>query len=397
MQALEGIRVLDLTHYVAGPYCTKIFAGLGAEVLKIERPGSGDGARIIGPFLKDEPNQETSALFLYLNTGKKSITLDLKTETGVQIVKTLIKDTDIVVENFRPGVMARLGLDYEVLRKINPGLLMTSISNFGQTGPYRDFKANELVEYAFTGLMYTTGDPDREPLKTAGKVTLYHAGTHAFIGTLVALLYKEAAGEGQYVDVSIHQCVTCPMGNIIVPYLSQGILVKRDGNYGYSRAAWGPYQCRDGYVGVLAGPDHRWPMLAKLVGRPELADAKYATRAARVTYRDEIDAIISPWLMEHDKRDIYHAAQALGMTFSYVATMQDLRESNQLKARGFFVDIEHPQAGKLTYPGAPFKMSETPWQASRAPLLGENNGEIYRQRLGLSKEELVRLRQAKVI
>ena len=163
------------------------------------------------------------------------------------------------------------------------------------------------------------------------------------------------------------------------------------------RAAWGPYPCRDGYVGVLAGPEHRWPMLAQLMGRPELAGPKYATLESRVTYRDEIDAIMLPWLMEHDKLDIYHAAQALGMTFAYVATLQDLLESEQLKARHFFVEIDHPRVGKLTYPGAPFKMSGTPWQAGCAPLLGEHNHEVYCQRLGLTKEELVRLREADVI
>ena len=388
MQALEGVKVLDLTHYVAGPYCTKIFAGLGAEVIKIEKPECGDGSRKVGPFLRDEPDHETSALFLYLNTGKKSIMLDLKAKTGIECFNKLVTDVDVVVENFRPGVMANLGIDYESLEKLNPGLVMTSISNCGQTGPYRDFKADELVEYALSGLMYLTGDPDREPLKTGTLFTLYQTGVQAFVGTMVALLHKEETGVGQHVEVSILECSTFCMYNPLVNYFYRNTVVKRDGNRGFGRAAWGPYPCRDGYAGVVAGPEHRWPMLARLVEQPELDSPRYRTPGARVTLRDEIDALMLPWLLEHDKHDIYHAAQALGMTFAYVATPKDMLESEQLKARQFFVDIDHPRAGKLSYPGAPFVMSETPWQHGRAPMLGEHNDEVYSQWLGLTEDEV---------
>jgi CoA:oxalate CoA-transferase len=397
MQALEGVKVLDLTNYVAGPYCTKMLAGLGAEVTKIERPGIGDGARRIGPFPENKTDPEASALFLYLNTNKKSITLNLKTKKGVEVFRQLARDADIVVESFRPGVMTRLGLGYPTLESINPRLVMTSISNFGQTGPYNGFKATELIEYAFSGLMYITGDPDREPLKTGGLFTLYQAGTQAFVGTLIALLDSEGTARGQHVDVSIMECSALCMYAPAVSYWYGGQVTKRDGNKGFGRAAWGLYPCRDGYAGVVAGPAHRWPMLAQLMERPELADPKYSTGNGRTVYRDEIDEIMMPWLMEHDKREIYHVAQALGMTFSYVATPQDLLESEQLKQRDFFVDMDHPIAGKLTYPGAPFRMSETPWQNGRAPLLGEHNHEVYCQRLGLAEEDLVRFRQANIV
>ncbi len=185
-QLLTGIKVLDLTHYIAGPFCTKLMADYGADVIKIERPGKGDIARQVGPFPEDVPDPEKSGLFLYLNTNKKGITLNLKTKTGIEILKKLVKESDVLVENFRPGVLPSLGLEYETLKKVNPRLVMTSISNFGQTGPYRDWKATEITLYALSGQMSRQGDPDREPLKHALSIFQYFAGKVASLVTLAA-------------------------------------------------------------------------------------------------------------------------------------------------------------------------------------------------------------------
>ena len=208
-QALSDVKVLDLTWHIAGPYCTKLLADYGAEVIKVEKPEEGDPTRRMAPFFKDDPHPEKSGLFLHLNTNKKGITLDLKSATGKKIIKELVSKVDILVESFSPRVMPSLGLDYQTLEQINPKLVMVSISNFGQSGPYRDFKASEIVEYAMGGEMYSTGIADREPLKLGGNVTQYQAGTVAAVATVGALYAAEFQGTGQHVDVSIMETSTC--------------------------------------------------------------------------------------------------------------------------------------------------------------------------------------------
>lgn len=210
--ALDKLKILDLTHYIAGPYCTKILAGFGANVIKIEKPDKGDLTRSMPPFLGDEPGLERSGLFLYLNNNKKSITLNLKSKTGLKIVKELIKDVDVVVESFKPGVMAKLGLDYQTLEKINPGVVMTSISNFGQTGPYRDYKSTHLIAWNMSGVRYSNGRPGETPLQGGDWLTDYVAGVHGVIGTATALYQRGQTGVGQQVDVSIWESsilITC--------------------------------------------------------------------------------------------------------------------------------------------------------------------------------------------
>ncbi|MFC2041708.1 CaiB/BaiF CoA transferase family protein [Chloroflexota bacterium] len=396
-QCLSGITVIDLTHYIAGPYCTKLLAGLGAEVIKIEKPGEGDGARRLGPFPGDRPDPEQSGLFLYLNTGKKSITLNLKTKSGVHIFKQLIADADVVVESFEPRVMPSLGLGYKVLEAINPRLVMTSISNFGQNGPYKGYKAEEITEQALSGLMYITGEPDREPLKSGGSLAQYIAGETAFAGTMTALLYAQATDTGQQVDVSIMEANAEMVETRLQEYFFQGTIDYRRGNFHPTTHPHKIYPCKDGWVFVTGNPLHNWPEMAKLMEEPRLADAKFATKHNRMEYRDEVDALMEPWLMSHTKEEIYYSGQAHGLAFGYVATPEDLAKSKQLRAREYFVEIEHPVAGKLRYPGGPYRMSETPFQFSPAPLLGEHNEEVYDQRLGFSKEDIVRLRQYGVI
>jgi len=202
-QALSDVKVLDLTWHISGPYCTKLFADYGADVIKVERPGEGDPARGTGPFFQDDPHPEKSGLFLHLNTNKKSITLNLKSETGKRILKELVKDVDILVESFSPRVMPSLGLDYEVLEKVNPNLVMTSISNFGQTGPYQDFKMSELILSGMGGDMYSCGLPDREPVKMGANIVQYQVGTMAATATVFAFYAARYQGVGQHVDVSM--------------------------------------------------------------------------------------------------------------------------------------------------------------------------------------------------
>ncbi len=396
-QALSGLIVLDLSQNISGPFCTRLLAGLGAEVIKIEPPGQGDPSRKMGPFPGDEPHSEKSGLFLYLNTGKKSLTLNLKTRAGAKIFKKLAREADMVVENFEPKVMPGLGLNYQELEKINPALIMTSISYFGQNGPYRDYQATNLTAYALGGIAYVTGDPDREPLTTGGSQAEYHGGLNAFVATLTALHYRDVTGIGQHVDVSLMECLVSVLEYKLEMYSFQGAIAGRwHSRHPYSWPHGDIYPCRDGFVGVISGPPRRWAAAARLMANPALADPRFADSGGITAHRDEVDAHLLPWLIEHDKEEIYHSAQALGLPFGYVATTEDLLNSAQFRERGFFAEIDHPEAGTLAYPTSPAKMSETPWQTGRAPLLGEHNEEIYKD-IGVSSKRLATLKEAGVI
>ena len=396
---LEGVGVIDLTHYLSGPYCTKLLATLGADVVKIERPGSGDPVRLIGPFAHQIPHPETGAWFLYLNTSKKSVTLNLKSKTGRDIFRRLSCSADIVVENFAPGTLDRLGLGYSDLRSDNPLLVMTSISNYGQTGPYRDWKALELNLYAAGGLMSITGEREREPLKEGAPLAQLGAGQNAFVATMAALLYAEELDQGQHIDVSIAEYATNILENALMQYSYSGQEFIRVGNRGYGRAAWGIYPCQDGHVGIIAGPDHRWPEVARIMEREELRDTRFASRYGRLVNADEVDALMLPWLLEHDKMEIFKAGQELGIGFAFVATMHDILGMEQLIARDYFIELDHPVAGPLKYPGAPANPDRevNAWVYRRAPLLGEHTREILGDRLGYSDTELDDLQAQGVI
>ena len=401
---LEGVRALDLTHYFAGTYCTRLLAGLGADVVKVERPPSGDPLRRYGPFAGNPKAAiasgkgpiEDGAWHLYLNAGKRGLTLDLKTEEGRQMLLQLAAQADLLVENFAPGTMARLGLGYDALAQVNPGLVVTSISNFGQTGPYRDWRAAEVNLYAMGGLMNITGEPDQEPLKEGAPLAQLGAGQNAFVATMAALMYAEETGVGQHIDISIAEYATNILENALMQYSYSGQEYTRVGNRGYGRAAWGIYPCRDGFVGVIAGPDHRWPEVARIMEREELADPRFASRRGRQDNADEVDALMLPWLIEHDKVDIFKAGQESGLGFSFVATMQDIIEMEQLLARDYFVEMEHPKAGTLRYPGAPIacEPGAEAWVFRRAPMLGEHNAEVLSEWLGLDAARISQLRRA---
>ncbi|PKB72258.1 MAG: hypothetical protein BZY87_01195 [SAR202 cluster bacterium Io17-Chloro-G6] len=410
---LDGVKVLDLTHYIAGPYCTKLLAGLGADVIKIEHPQRGDGARWLGPFVSGGAEippgpplrkggskpPEDSAWFLYLNTAKQSLALDLKSDGGLKIALELAAKADILVENFAPGTLERLGLGYQELRKANPALVVTSISNYGQTGPYRNWKATELNLYALGGLMNITGEPEQEPLKEGMPLAQLGAGQNAFAATMAALMYAEETGEGQQIDVSIAEYATNILENALMQYSYSGQEYSRVGNRGYGRAAWGIYPCQDGHVGIIAGPDTQWPQVAKIMEREELADPRFTSRAGRQEHADEVDAYMLPWLVSNNKVDIFKAGQESGLGFSFVATMKDIIEMEQLLERDYFVELDHPVAGRLSYPGAPIMPEESvhAWVFQRAPLLGEQTYQVLDSWLGYSEEQVSELAKQGVL
>ncbi len=402
-QALSDIKVLDLTHYIAGPYCTKLLADYGADVLKVVRPGGGDPARKMGPFLRDDPHPDKSGLFLHLNTSKRGITLNLKTQAGKKIFRQLVKDVDILVENFSPRVMPSLNMNYEELEKINPRLVMTSISNFGQSGPYRDFKASELIIYGMGGAMNETGMLDRYPLKKGGNVVQYQVGTMAAVATMVALFASQAQSAGQHVDLSMFESqmgtIDRRMSHLITYQYNNETSYRPDPELEPPGFPYGIYACQDGFF-QIAGGFVFWPRICQMIDRLDLLDDPgFSTQEGQRESEnlERFSIIWYPWIAEHTKLEIITAGQAAGVLCGPINTPGDLVNDPHWKARGFWEEIKHPVAGKLTYPGAPFKMDETPWRVSRpAPRLGEHNNEVYGE-LGYSGEDMVRLREQGVI
>jgi len=393
-KALSNLRIIDLTHSVAGPYCTKLMVGFGAEVIKIERPETGDGMRRLGPFYKNHEGLETSIPFLWLNTGKKSITLNMKTVKGTEILKQLIKNADVLIENFSPGVMHSLGLSYETLRDFNPRLVMTSISNFGQTGPYRDYKAEEIEMQALSGIMYMTGDPEKEPLASGPALCQYTAGKHAYIATLMALFQRGQTGQGQYVDISIQESGFEHIEITLSYNLQKGKQAKR-GEHLF--VPWDMYKCQDGYATIIAMPSRHWHRASEIFEDTMLFDKKYLHVLDRIKYRSEYEELLKSRVKTQKKKELFHAGQTRQLAFGYVADLDDVIESPQHKAREFFTEIDHPSVGKHKYCDAPFQMSRTPWQSYRAPLLGEHNQEIYTGVFGYSQQEIKQLSETGII
>lgn len=402
-QALADVKVLDLTHHIAGPYCTKLLADYGADVIKVEKPAEGDLTRKMGPFYKDDPHLEKSGLFLYLNTNKQSITLNLKTEWGKKVIKELVKDVDILVENFQPGVMAGFGLDYETLEKINPKLVMTSISNFGQTGPYRDFKASDLIIYGMGGSMNSCGLPEQAPTKKALTATLFSSGNLGTLATMLALLSAKIQGIGQHVDLSLFETqlgsIDRRMSNLITFAYNNEITSKEDPGAGFAFPI-GIHPCKDGYW-ELTGIGVLWPGVGKMMDMPELIeDPRFSNILAQMQpgHKDQFDAIFLPWCYDHTKMECVKLGQEAGILCGPLFDMEEVLNDTHFKERGCWTEIDHPETGKLTYFGRPINAEDMPWIIRRpAPLLGEHNGEIYSKKLGYSKEDLIKLREAGII
>ena len=399
--ALSHVRVLDFTTQVAGPYCTKLLADYGADVIKVERPGTGDASRSMGPFPGDVPHPEKSGLFLHLNTNKRSITLDLTTRAGQKIARELCETADLVVESFRPGVMDRFGLGFEALQALNPRLVMTSISNFGQTGPYRDYKSSDILVYAMGGEMNSTGLEDREPVKLGVNVVLYQAGSVAAVGSAGALFLSQDDGPGQQVDVSIMETQTGSIDrrmSALIAYQYTGETSERV-PLGASGYPMGVYPCEDGYLEVTGGLTY-FSRVVQALGNPsELLEPRWYTPESQTDpeLKSEFETHFLSWTLERTKTEAWHAAQEAGVLSAPLNTMEDLANDQHFNERGAFAQIDHPAAGRLKYPGRPFIMSETPWEVRRpAPLLGQHNREIL-QELGYSPEDPVRLRAQGVI
>lgn len=381
MTALSDLRVLDLSTHVAGPFCTKLFADFGADVIKVEPPERGDEARHLGPFPDGMSDPEASGLFLSLNMNKRGITLNLETPTGRELLRQLVTVVDVVVENFHVGVLAHMGCGFSVLETRRPGIILTSITPFGQTGPWRDYQATDLIVHATSGLSAVNRVRGGPPLRQPGFQTDYQGGTCAFLGTMSAICYRDVQGVGQHVDIALQEAAT----TMIAPELTRVAFAGRSPGM---RLGFLP--CKDGYVTLNVRTDRSWRELWEFLGVPEGADdPRFQTILDRRAHQAEMEVYLRPHLVRFTMEELFHGLQPKRILVGMALDMAQLVSDPHLQARDFFVTAEHPAAGILTYAGAPFRMSQTPWSLrSPAPLLGQHNAAVYLELLGHERQEL---------
>jgi crotonobetainyl-CoA:carnitine CoA-transferase CaiB-like acyl-CoA transferase len=374
--ALAGLRVVDLSQGIAGPYCTSLLADSGAEVIKVEPP-EGDYARRLGPFPDDDPHPDRGGLFVHLNGNKKSVTLDTVTPSGRAVLRRLLEEADVLVESDPPGRLASLGLGYDDLKAELPALVYCSVTPFGQTGPYAGFKGNSLACLALSGLMYVTGDPDREPLATGGEAAEYFAGVNGWVAVLAALEHRAGTGAGQHVDVSMLESLGSADEYNTAMYAACGAIRKR--YYSHHHIPAYPaeiYACKDGHIVVVSGVGGFPLGMALLLEQPELqSNPLFINFWMRMLQWRQFEEILRPYLLEHDWRDLLTRAQELRMPFGPVMSPQLLLEDEHLRQRGFFEEVGQPGMGELRLAGAPFRMGETPLRRGPAPALGQHTHE----------------------
>jgi crotonobetainyl-CoA:carnitine CoA-transferase CaiB-like acyl-CoA transferase len=392
--ALGGVRVLDISEYVAGPYCGRILAGFGADVIKVEKPRGGDIARSTAPFLADVPGLERSGLFLYLNVNKKGITLDPATDTGAGIFRELVKDVDVVIESFSPGFIGSCGLGFSELKVINPKLVMCSVTPFGQNGPYRDYNSSHLVAWGMSGGHYTNGQPGTRPWQGPNPLTEYLAGCCATAGILSAVYRSGLTGSGEHIDVSTFESMLLM---VAYPPVLYSFLDKVHTSFAINFL--GVFPCKDGYIGINFLTTAQWHLICQFFGMPELIeDPRFENHATIIQHLDEARAIFAPKIAEWNTMDLFLAATEWRVPAGLIPTTAEIAHSPQHEAREFFIEIEHSIIGKIKMPGAPFKMKKTPWQTKcAAPLLGEHNEEIYCGRMGYSRKDLIALSERGII
>jgi crotonobetainyl-CoA:carnitine CoA-transferase CaiB-like acyl-CoA transferase len=394
---LEGISVLELGRMVAAPYCGKLLADLGADVVKLERPRQGDPARGVGPFPDDVPHPERSGLFLYLNTCKRGVTLDLQREEGQRLFERLVESADVVIEDATTAELETYGLGYARLAELNPRLIVTSLTTFGRTGPYRDYKAYHLNLYHAAGqtsFSYGRANDDaRPPPRGGGQLGEYDAGLTAALGTMAAVFARGRTGRGQHVDVAALEALMC----------IERVDIGRLTNTTAPSPPWGGFiggmlKAKDGYVMVTPAQNHQFQGLVRAMGNPEWATADWCNdEVKRSEHRDEIQPHIEAWAAELTRDEIYRRMQAEGTPAGPVRSAPEVMAWPQAESRGFFVELDHPEAGRQTYPTLPYRFSGGEWTGQPAPLLGQHNADIYCERLGCSSDDLERLANEGVI
>ncbi|MCS7206654.1 MAG: CoA transferase [Dehalococcoidia bacterium] len=393
---VSDLRVLDMSQGIAGPLAGKLLADQGAEVVKIEPP-EGDYARRRGPFPHDIPHPEKSLTFAYYNTGKKGITLNIRTPTGATLLKELVRQADILIEDLRPGELASLGLGYEALAQVNPRLILVSVTPFGQYGPYKDFAAEDITLQAISGFLYLSGDADKPPVQVALEQAQIMGGRCAAIATMLAVMERWASGRGQHVDVSIAEAVASQPPMHIVQYAYVGVVTTRgprtpnptDGDY---------LPCKDGYICLTTGGGNPWEKFAQLFQAPELLDPRFATREGRARHGAEIQRLLVERLRERGKYEVFHTAMQDRFVLGVVQTPEEVLACPHLKEREAWQEVSHPFWGTLRYPRNGFRLNGRPAGDIRpAPLLGQHNAEVFCEWVGLPRDILPRLRAEGII
>ena len=383
--ALSGYRVLDLTDN-KGMFCAKLLHDMGADVVRVEKPQGKPAGH--------------SAEFCYLNAGKRSISLNLETGSGQDLFKRLVKTTQVVVESNSPGYLESLGLGYPQLSEINPGLVLASVTGFGQNGPYRDYKSCDLVASALGGQMYVCGEPGTPPLKPYGNQAYYSACLFAATGVLLALWDRHSTGRGQHIDVSAMESVAATLDHVLVRYFYEGAVARRQGSLHWNNA-FRVFPCQDGYI--LLSLLQQWETLVEWLGAEgmaeDLTDERWLDREERVRYINHIIEVLERWTGTHNVAELVEKGQLMRFPWAEVTSISGLVNSPQMAERNYFVEVEHSASGKkYKYPGAPCKLSRSLWRAGGVvPDVGEHNADIYRRELGLSEPEIEALGKKDVI
>jgi crotonobetainyl-CoA:carnitine CoA-transferase CaiB-like acyl-CoA transferase len=393
---LDDLKVLDLSQGLAGPICAKILADFGADVVKVEPPG-GDSARSMAPHFGNDPHPEKSLVFLLANLNKRGVTLNLDDPDGQALFRRMARTSDIIVESYTPGYLASLGLDYATLSQENPGLIMISITPFGQTGPYREYQSEEIVTYALSGIMSISGMADREPLKHGGMQSQYEGGLSGAVGTLAALYARDLLGEGQQVDVSLQDVVASTL-IIHQPFYSWSGAVqgrRRPGGSSYGQVQ----PCKDGYFIWQTGGGAEWSDIAEFFGKDELKEDRFSTVAGRTVHGEELDRLVCEATEDREMHELFRtSAEKYHMLFGIVQEPEDLAACSHLDARGFFQEVDHPVIGRIKVPFRLWSMPDAPAVYRRpAPLLGQHNAEVFGEMLGLDADRMAKLTAKGVI
>lgn len=392
--ALNGIRIIDASRVLAGPFCTMILGDLGAEVIKIEHYETGDETREWGPPYADGE----SAYYLCANRNKRSMTLNLKSERGKEIFHRLVSSGDVVVQNFKTGTLEKLDLGYEQLKMTNPQLIMASITGFGLTGPYKDLPGYDYIIQALSGLMSITGEADGSPMKVGIAISDVLAGLYTCIGILSALHHREQTGEGQEIDISLMDCQVSSLVNVAENFLCSGINPKRIGNRHPNIVPYQVFAAKDGKFVVAVGNDPQFRRFTAVLGRPELADMeKFAHNDGRLRNKSELIPVIGELLKKKTKKEWKNLLDSVGIPNGPIHTIAEMFEDPQIKERNMLVKMKHPKVENLKLVGSPLKLSGTP-VAMRypPPLFGEHTESIL-SGLGYSSEEIIQLKQNKII
>ena len=400
--ALQGIRVLDLSRVLAGPWAGQTLADLGARVIKVERPGAGDDTRHWGPpYLKDLEGRDTdqAAYFLAANRGKQSVTIDFTRSEGQQLVRQLAGASDILLENFKVGGLARYGLDYPSLQAINPGLIYCSITGFGQDGPYRDRPGYDFMIQGMGGLMSLTGDPDGQPQKVGVALADVMTGLYATIGVLAALNHRQRTGEGQYIDLALLDVQVATLANQAMNYLVSGRAPGRLGNAHPNIVPYQAFATRDGHIIIAVGNDRQFARLCQRLQHPEWAtDPRFVRNADRVTYREELITALAEVIATADSGHWLTELEKAGIPCGPINGLEQVFADPQVRQRGMEVELPHPRAGQVPLVGSPLNLSVTPVTYHRPPpSLGQDTAAVLGDVLGLEEGELARLRAAGVI